>query len=151
MSSRRADIRALRAHRVPDWWRDAKLGIFVHWTPASVPGFAPTTDEIGELLATGDPRALAHSPYSEWYENSMRFPDSPVARHHAEVYGDRPYRDFGQVWEARVGALGSRRMGGVLRSHGRALCRARDQASRRVLPVAERDRQSPPARLELVA
>ena len=99
MSSRRADIRALRAHRVPDWWRDAKLGIFVHWTPASVPGFAPTTDEIGELLATGDPRALAHSPYSEWYENSMRFPDSPVARHHAEVYGDRPYRDFGQVWE----------------------------------------------------
>ena len=102
MSSRRSDSRALRAHRVPDWWRDAKLGIFVHWTPASVPGFAPTTDEIGELLATGDPRALAHSPYSEWYENSMRFPDSPVARHHAEVYGDRPYRDFGQVWEAAL-------------------------------------------------
>jgi alpha-L-fucosidase len=99
MSSRRSDTRALRAHRVPDWWRDAKLGIFVHWTPASVPAFAPTNDEIGELVASGDRHALAYSPYAEWYENSLRFPESPVARHHAEVYGGRPYRDFGRAWE----------------------------------------------------
>ena len=83
-------IRSVRRHQVPAWWRDAKLGIFVHWTPASVPAFAPVDAEIGELLARRDPQAMAWSPYSEWYENSLRFPDSPAARHHAEVYGDRP-------------------------------------------------------------
>ena len=27
---------------VPQWWRDAKFGIFVHWGPYSVPAYAPT-------------------------------------------------------------------------------------------------------------
>jgi alpha-L-fucosidase len=94
-----ASPREVRDHQVPSWWRDAKLGIFVHWTPASVAGFAPTTAEIGALLETRDPAALAHSPYTEWYENSLRFPESPASRHHAEVYGDRPYRAFGPMWE----------------------------------------------------
>jgi len=88
-----------RSRPVPAWWRDAKLGIFVHWTPASVPAFAPIDDDVGELLASGNREALAHSPYAEWYENSLRFADSPVARHHAEVYGDRPYHEFGRAWE----------------------------------------------------
>ena len=39
--STRSELKALRRHRVPTWWSDAKLGIFVHWTPASVAGFAP--------------------------------------------------------------------------------------------------------------
>jgi alpha-L-fucosidase len=89
----------VRDHRAPDWWRAAKLGIFVHWIPASVPGFAPTTAEIGELLETRDPTALAHSPYTEWYENSLRFRDSPASRFHAETYGGRSYRSFGPDWE----------------------------------------------------
>src|ERR1700726_4192221 len=41
MSLRNPQLKALRGHRVPGWWLDAKLGIFVHWTPASVPAFAP--------------------------------------------------------------------------------------------------------------
>jgi alpha-L-fucosidase len=92
--------RQVRRHQVPAWWRDAKLGIFVHWTPASVPAFAPVDADIGELLARRDPQAMAWSPYAEWYENSLRFPDSPVARHHAEVHGDRDYHDFAAAWEA---------------------------------------------------
>jgi alpha-L-fucosidase len=95
----RQQLRRLRRHIVPAWWRDAKLGIFVHWTPASVPAFAPTDAEIGELLASEAPDALSHVPYTEWYENSLRFPDSPVARHHAATYGDRPYSDFAADWE----------------------------------------------------
>ncbi|HEY8217453.1 MAG TPA: alpha-L-fucosidase [Acidimicrobiia bacterium] len=105
MSARRRArdaARVVRAHGVPDWWLDAKLGIFIHWTPASVPGFAPTGQEIAELLASGDPTALAHSPYSEWYENSLRFADSPVSRHHASTYGTRPYREFAREWEAAL-------------------------------------------------
>jgi alpha-L-fucosidase len=93
-------LRRLRHRRVPTWWRDAKLGIMVHWTPASVPAFAPTDFEIGDLLRSDRRNPLAHSPYAEWYENSLRFPGSPVARHHLEVYGDRSYVEFARDWEA---------------------------------------------------
>jgi alpha-L-fucosidase len=100
MATRNPQLKALRRHEVPAWWRDAKLGIFVHWTPASVPGFAPVDGDVGDMLMSGDPRAMGWSPYTEWYENSLRFPDSPVAIHHREVYGDRDYRSFVVDWEA---------------------------------------------------
>lgn len=95
-------LAALRRHRVPDWWRDAKLGIFVHWTPASVPAFAPVDADIGQLLQSGRSDALASTPYSEWYENSLRFPGSPVEVHHRTVYGSRPYTQFAADWEAAL-------------------------------------------------
>jgi alpha-L-fucosidase len=100
MPLRNAQLKALRAHRVPAWWLDAKLGIFVHWTPASVPAFAPVDVDITELVQSGRRDALAWSPYAEWYENSLRFPGSPVAVHHREVYGNRPYTAFAAEWEA---------------------------------------------------
>jgi len=93
-------LRRLRARPVPTWWRDAKLGIFVHWTPASVPAFAPTEGDYGALVASGRSDAFAVSPYVEWYENSLRFADSPAARHHREVWDDRPYRAFAADFEA---------------------------------------------------
>jgi alpha-L-fucosidase len=97
---RNSRLTALRAHRVPTWWIDAKLGIFVHWTPASVPAFAPVDFDFGELVKTGRRDAFAFSPYAEWYENSLRFPDSPAARHHRDVWGKRPYEEFAADWEA---------------------------------------------------
>ena len=100
MATRNQALRALRRHEVPTWWRDAKLGIFVHWTPASVPAYAPVDAGITERLQSGDRRALGWSPYTEWYENSLRFPDSPVGQHHQAVYGDREYRSFVGDWEA---------------------------------------------------
>jgi alpha-L-fucosidase len=93
-------LERLRRHRVPAWWLHAKLGIFVHWTPASVPAFAPVDVDIGELVQSGRRDALAHVPYTEWYGNSLLFPDSPVARHHRDVYGDRTYESFAAEWEA---------------------------------------------------
>ena len=72
----------------------------MHWTPASVPGFAPVDAEIGDLLMSDAPDALAESPYTEWYENSLRFPNSSVARHHREIYRGRPYAEFARDWEA---------------------------------------------------
>ncbi|MGZ6895827.1 MAG: alpha-L-fucosidase [Acidimicrobiia bacterium] len=100
MAPRDPVLRALRRHVVPAWWRDAKLGIFVHWTPASVPAFAPVEDDVTAMVQSGDRRAMGWSPYTEWYENSLRFPDSPVARHHRATYGDREYRTFAPEWEA---------------------------------------------------
>lgn len=98
----RKPLQRLRRRTVPAWWRDAKLGIFVHWTPASVPAFAPVDTDIGRLVQAHRRDALASSPYAEWYENSLRFPDSPVARHHRDVYGDRPYAAFADDWEAAL-------------------------------------------------
>ena len=102
MSLRNAQLQRLRQHRVPAWWLDAKLGIFIHWTPASIPAFAPVDVNIGELVQSGRRDALSFCPYAEWYENSLRFPDSPVARHHREVYNDRPYTQFADEWEAAL-------------------------------------------------
>ncbi len=93
-------LRRLRRREVPTWWRDAKLGIFVHWTIASVPAFAPVDVDFGQLVASRRSEAFGWSPYVEWYENSLRFADSPVRHHHRQVYGDRPYEDFRGDWEA---------------------------------------------------
>lgn len=100
MPTRDRTLKRLRRHAVPAWWSDAKLGIFVHWTPASVPAFAPVGVDISDLVQSDAPDALAETPYAEWYENSLRFPGSSVARHHREVYGTRPYEAFAEDWEA---------------------------------------------------
>ncbi len=93
-------LKRLRHHRVPAWWQDGKLGIFVHWTIASVPAFAPVGADFSSLLKSDRRDAYSLSPYVEWYENSLRFPDSPVARHHRETYGERTYESFRSEWEA---------------------------------------------------
>ncbi|MEX0766842.1 MAG: alpha-L-fucosidase, partial [Microthrixaceae bacterium] len=100
MSASKNSLRALRNRQVPHWWQDAKLGIFVHWTPASVPAFAPVGAEIGELLQSSLADPLKHVPYSEWYENSLRFEDSEVSAHHKITFGSRPYTEFARDFEA---------------------------------------------------
>ena len=93
-------LQRLRGHRVPDWWTDAKLGIFVHWTIASVPAFAPVDTDFNSLLTSDRHDAYSLAPYVEWYQNSLRFPDSPVARHHRQTYSGRSYESFRAEWEA---------------------------------------------------
>lgn len=87
---------SIQQHAVPDWFHDAKLGIFVHWGLYSVPAWAPLTGELGKVTATeGWSKWFANNPYAEWYMNSMRIPDSVTHRHHVETYGaDFAYRDF---------------------------------------------------------
>lgn len=122
-------LKALRRHRVPAWWSDAKLGVFVHWTPASVPGWAPVDSHVGELMAGGRPDAMAEVPYTEWYQNSLRFPDSSVSRHHRETWGDTPYSRFTELfregleqwdpddWARRFAAAGARYVVLVTKHH----------------------------------
>lgn len=88
-------LRELRKHEVPNWWHKAGLGIFIHWTPASVPAYAPKEEGLLEILTSHDEDAMSRIPYTEWYENSLRFPNSPVAKYHYQNYGSRPYSDFG--------------------------------------------------------
>ena len=75
----------------PAWWSDAKLGIFVHWTPASVAGWAPTDHEIGDLLASGSPttwrgRRTRSGTRTPCATRTARWPGT-TATH----WGDRPY------------------------------------------------------------
>lgn len=62
----RDDWASLGEYRVPAWYEDGKLGIFVHWGAYSVPAFG-----------------------NEWYPRNMYVQGSSEYEHHREVYGDQ--------------------------------------------------------------
>lgn len=67
-------------YKIPDWFRDAKFGIFIHWGVYSVPAFG-----------------------NEWYPREMYIKDSRVYQHHIEKYGDQTefgYKDFIPMFKA---------------------------------------------------
>ncbi|MDE3247225.1 MAG: alpha-L-fucosidase [Bacteroidota bacterium] len=69
-----ADWESLQTYQIPDWFRDAKFGIFLHWGVYSVPGFE-----------------------SEWYPRNMYQKGSKVYEHHIKTYGTQDkfgYKDF---------------------------------------------------------
>ena len=90
------NIKSVRKHKVPDWFHDAKLGIFIHWGIYSVPAFAPTSQgSISESMEKGQEYHFKNNPYAEWYLNTMKIKDSPTQKHHNKVYGkDFTYFDF---------------------------------------------------------
>ena len=96
-------LESLRTHEVPAWYHDAKLGIFVHWTMASVPAFAPRESRHPELLRDALPRAPgATRPYVEWYENSLKLPGQPGGPPStASTTATRPYAEFRDDVRAR--------------------------------------------------
>ena len=70
----RADYQSLQTYQVPDWYKDAKFGIFIHWGVYSVPAFG-----------------------SEWYPRMMYVPGSEEYKHHIATYGTQDkfgYKDF---------------------------------------------------------
>ena len=75
--------------RVPDWYRDAKLGILVRWGVPSVPAYAPSGHGgFAQMLAEhGWRHCFEHNPRAEWYLNSIRIPGSPAAESHRRHYG----------------------------------------------------------------
>ncbi|MFY0625767.1 MAG: alpha-L-fucosidase [Reichenbachiella sp.] len=76
-----ADWKSLAKHNeAPEWFQDAKLGIYFHWGIYSVP---------------------AHS--SEWYPYGMHREDNGVYKHHLETYGhpsDFGYHNFVPFFKA---------------------------------------------------
>lgn len=89
----------LQSREVPDWYHDAKFGIFIHWGPFAIPAFAPHTGSIGEIFSKDYDRAVALAPYSEWYWNAIKVPGTPSAEFHREHYGDAPYQNFKAPFE----------------------------------------------------
>ena len=73
------DMASLKPYRCPDWFRDAKFGIWAHWGPQSVP-------------MEGD-----------WYARHMYEPGSKCYRYHLEHYGhpsEFGYKDIIPLWKA---------------------------------------------------
>ncbi|MBN1420445.1 MAG: alpha-L-fucosidase [Planctomycetes bacterium] len=75
---------SLRKHRDPEWFADAKLGIYTHWGPITV--------------------ATATAPSEmEWYARQMYEPDHPAFAYHRQRFGDQKtfgYKDVIPLFRA---------------------------------------------------
>jgi alpha-L-fucosidase len=75
----------LRARPYPQWFLDAKLGIFIHWGVYSVPAYSGKED------------------YAEWFVRGLQLGDTLRTRFMRENYGaDFQYRDFAPLFKARL-------------------------------------------------
>ncbi|MBN1613335.1 MAG: alpha-L-fucosidase, partial [Deltaproteobacteria bacterium] len=90
-------LQSVRKHPMPDWYNDAKFGIFIHWGPFAIPAYAPIgRGDVNRILRDeGYASFFNNIPYSEWYVNAIRIKGSPAHRHHCGTYGeDASYFDF---------------------------------------------------------
>jgi alpha-L-fucosidase len=87
-------LASVNTHKVPDWYDDAKFGIFIHWGIWAIPSFASHHGSIGETFAKQYDIAVALTPYTEWYANAIKVPESDSARYHKEAWNNAPYEDF---------------------------------------------------------
>lgn len=76
----RSDWESLKSYEAPEWYKDAKFGIFIHWGAYSVPAFG-----------------------SEWYPRMMYVMGSPEYQHHIATYGTQDkfgYKDLIAMFKA---------------------------------------------------
>ena len=94
---------------IPQWYENAKFGIFIHWGPYSVPGWSN-----------------GHY-YSEWYSTAMYFVED-FKKYHEENYGklgEFGYKDFVPMFKAEN--YDANKWASVLKSSG----------AKYVIPTAE--------------
>src|ERR1022692_1335120 len=87
-------VESLNARPLPNWYDEAKFGIFIHWGLFSIPAFAPRVGSVGDTLRLDYDRAIALSPYTEWYWNAIRTLGTPSAEFHRQHYGQADYAAF---------------------------------------------------------
>jgi alpha-L-fucosidase len=89
-------LESLDTHPLPQWYADAKLGIFIHWGLYSVPGWAPLSHPEHDFTNVD---YIKNNPYAEWYLNVMRIPGSPTQAYHREHYGANfSYYEFAPIF-----------------------------------------------------
>jgi alpha-L-fucosidase len=81
-----ANWESIDSRPVPEWFTDAKFGIFIHWGVYSVPAWGPTD-------------ASVYDKYAEWYWNKLTNTKSSVhdefVAFHKHAYGEsHQYQDF---------------------------------------------------------
>jgi Alpha-L-fucosidase len=81
---------SLDTRGTPQWWVDAKFGIFIHWGPYSVPAYAPVDEVEG-----------VYEKYAEHYENRLKSGNKLFMDYHRETYGEHfTYSDFAPMFNA---------------------------------------------------
>jgi alpha-L-fucosidase len=88
-----ADWASIDKRPVPQWFSDAKFGIFIHWGVYSVPAWAPANADID-----------VYAKYAEWYWKRIN-DDSKAGKlfreYHNATYGkDFQYQDFAPLFKA---------------------------------------------------
>ena len=84
--------KSLSARPIPEWFENAKFGIFIHWGPYSVPAWSPK------------------GTYAEWYQywlenktlwGNGQFKGDEVVAFHGKTYGKHfDYYEFGDMFTA---------------------------------------------------
>jgi alpha-L-fucosidase len=69
---------------VPQWYRDSKFGIFIHWGVYSVPGFR------------------SKGQYSEWYQNGLNSGDTATINYHKKKFGNLTYYQLADQFKAEL-------------------------------------------------
>ena len=94
---------SIRKHEVPEWFHNAKFGIFIHWGLYSVPAFAVKELNFGEVIKVGEEYYFKNNPYAEWYLNTLRISGSPTQEYHYKEYGEEfSYDDFVPVFNEEL-------------------------------------------------
>jgi alpha-L-fucosidase len=75
---------SLDTRPVPQWFKDAKFGIFIHWGVYSVPAYS------------------SKGNYSEWYQNGLMNGDTARIKFHKAKFGNRTYYDLVSDFKAEL-------------------------------------------------
>ena len=89
-------LEELQQRPLPQWYEDAKFGIFIHWGLFAQPAFAPKLGSIVDSFKQDYDRAVALTPYTEWYANAIKIPGTPSAEFHQSEFNNCAYTDFKQ-------------------------------------------------------
>src|ERR1700754_3710472 len=69
---------------VPQWFTDARFGIFIHWGVYSVPGYSKK------------------GQYAEWYQEGLNSGDTARIRYQKDVFGDLTYYQLADRFKAEL-------------------------------------------------
>ncbi|MCW3087963.1 MAG: alpha-L-fucosidase [Sediminibacterium sp.] len=78
------DWASLDKRPVPQWFTDAKFGIFIHWGVYSVPSYT------------------TKGSYAEWYQNGLERGDSAKKAFHAAKFGNLSYYQLADQFKAEL-------------------------------------------------
>ena len=82
--------KSLDKHPMPDWFNEAKIGIFIHWGVYSVPAYRPLGAE-------------RYASYAEWYQVDVMNKPGLGRDFHNRVFGpDFEYRQFAPLFKAEL-------------------------------------------------
>jgi alpha-L-fucosidase len=76
--------KSLDTRPVPQWYKDVKFGIFIHWGVYSVPAFC------------------SKGNYAEWYQHALNSSDSATINFHKNKFGSTSYYQLSDQFKAEL-------------------------------------------------